>query len=1324
MGSVEIIMSYFIQRTYIDDATNEKSVFENLLNNEISVILGEPASGKTYQLEKYKELNPIKSIFVELMFIDDDEQMNGNVDVVLLDSVDEALSKNDSDKALIRKLSKYIKKCREINLDVKFIITCRYVEWKEIFEEELKAVDKDLKIFYIEELSKENINEILKQKNVNEKEFWEFIEQNYLEQLLKNILIVIYLIDNFDKYRGKLLKYFEIYQEIIKEHLLLETDNERKRQLLKLSPDKMFAIASSIATYMMLNRKRTISIENINKLVSELYKLNNIEITGEELNIIFDTALFSGNRENTRFFHKSIQEYLTAYFINAKQLDVLTIKKIFAFNYGFYDEFEEVIIYLTNIEANFFKHFIDFDPLIFRRHPYLSKEEQTVLLGSMLNILQKERQKAWGKWEYIENSSLVKLNSVDSIDELVRKNININDVDRELFLYLVSILEHNYLIGLEDIIFEILENIKSDKHLCTEYMKMNHITNMEYNKRLFYFIVANDLIDYQENYLYLHIFHVLYKHVEFKELIALLQNFSEFQKHQLLEIDVEDILFWFNTIMENHERESIGYSDEQISCVLFMIFKNYQFLEDKSILETIDELLESNLIHVTWRISEYDKDDFRLDFNDIKNDFWSYFFNQKSDDRCFRNILDILEFYTINLEVMNDIFEKYPIQNFKEHYSCLRHKIEGISDLLMKNREFEIYMEDMWAKQREQEKKWRDKQWERQQTKEKKEEQKIYENAINSLTTQSDILNVYLIAKGRHHDEKKTYEKLREDLGDKYQYFVDLTKKEFQNDELYLTIKDKLSTHRVYYFSMLYNYLFSNISNDEIDELIATEEEYKKLFWHTLSNGRLLKDYFLYISKKNIGKLISLSIEVLSHTLKQNEFTKSSLDYQFIDLFKKLEIFDIETLQYLIEEIKQNLSSHLSTLNMDSKNYFTQIIAINPENYEFIKELCTKDVMNFTVYFEYLFAIDKNRAFDDFIALLYPKGNNRLIFSTSVKVNFLKPVYQFDKFDVLNVCPIHRKRFKSLMALLYKIGTRNLYSENVRFILENYFDFFHEYYHPKGGYSPDIYDNMYDVINNILTSLGEDISKISLLEELKDSPNIKLQTRIKRQLEIAYNLQLKNREDNKDYKNILDSFVPSESDNRFFDYEKLKDDLIEISLQLMASRQSIVREIEDLINDRFRDALIFKTYRIADQSRGGESQSGKSVGERDLVVQNKESGVAESGIEAFILESDTASIINDHYDKLINKYDTSGNRCNFILVYSKVKDFEGLWDKYQKHFPDFTIKDIQKDNLKVGLTEKNNMQIIHLFINFYSNNTNQEDNRINITTSLPKEKNE
>ena len=734
--------------------------------------------------------------------------------------------------------------------------------------------------------------------------------------------------------------------------------------------------------------------------------------------------------------------------------------------------------------------------------------------------------------------------------------------------------------------------------------------------------------------------------------------------------------------------------------MIFLILKHYKILQNKSILETIDKFIESNLIHVAFHVSDYEKKDFTLDFNDIKNDFFDYFFNQELDNRHLGGILDLMQFYSVTIKDIKEVSLEYLLEDYKDYYLYFRSRINNIDDLLMKNSEFKVYMEDLWAKNKEQEKQWRDKRWEKEESKKKKQQQEIYEGAINSLSTQNDILNVYLIAKSRKRDKKTTYDILIEDLGDKYWLFIDLTKKEFQHDSLYLTIKEKFSAHTIYYFTMLYDYLFSNISNEEIDELIHSEEEYKKLFWHALSYTKLSKEYFLYISKKNISNLILLSIEVLNFSLSSSKYTKSAVDSEFIHIYKKLEIFDKENLQYLIEEIKKNLSSHVATLNEESKDYFIQIIATNSHNYEFIKELAIKDIENFTIYFEYLFILNNNRAFNDFIELIYPRGNSHLSFSTSAKANFLKPIYQFNKFDVLTVSSNHRQQFRNLMRILH--GTSKLTDENLKFILENYFDFFHEYYHPKGSDSPDVYDDMNNIISNILNNLGEDTTKINLLEELKNSPNIPLQTRIKRQLGIAYNLQLKNREDDKDYKNILDEFVSGESDNRFFDYEKLKNDLIEISLILMESRKSIFNEIEDLVNDRFRDALKLKSYRIADQSRGGESQSGKSVGERDLVVQNNESGVAESGIEAFVLESDTASTINEHYDKLINKYDTSGNRSNFILVYSKVKDFEVLWNKYQKRFLDFTIEDVQKDNLKVGFTKKGEMQIAHLFINFYS----------------------
>ncbi len=320
-------MKEFIQRLYIKDNDSSFYIFDEIINkSQISIILGEPASGKTYQL-KYFDENSDSTKFVELMFIEDEEDILDTTKYILIDSIDEALSKNDSDKTTKNNLIKYIKKSLEINPIVKFVITCRNLEWKEIFEKSLKEIDKDIQIYHIQELSKEDINGLLVEKNIEEKDFWDFINQNFLDELLKNVLMIINIIDNFETYKSKSLKYFEIYEEIIKNHLLAKTNNERCNQLLKMSPIEMKLISSTLAIYFTLNHSRVIDASDLNMLASELYKINNIDITGEKLSIVLDSALFSGNRNKIRFFHKSIQEYLSAYFVIEKKLDIKNHKR-------------------------------------------------------------------------------------------------------------------------------------------------------------------------------------------------------------------------------------------------------------------------------------------------------------------------------------------------------------------------------------------------------------------------------------------------------------------------------------------------------------------------------------------------------------------------------------------------------------------------------------------------------------------------------------------------------------------------------------------------------------------------------------------------------------------------------------------------------------------------------------------------------------------------------------------------------------------------------------------------------------------------------------
>lgn len=173
-----------------------------------------------------------------------------------------------------------------------------------------------------------------------------------------------------------------------------------------------------------------------------------------------------------------------------------------------------------------------------------------------------------------------------------------------------------------------------------------------------------------------------------------------------------------------------------------------------------------------------------------------------------------------------------------------------------------------------------------------------------------------------------------------------------------------------------------------------------------------------------------------------------------------------------------------------------------------------------------------------------------------------------------------------------------------------------------------------------------------------------------------------------------------------FDYQKLRNDLIEISLLETKNRNAISEESEDKTNDRFRNALSNRNHNVTYQSRGGESSSGINAGERDLVICNSQ-GIDESVIEAFILNSLDSTVINKHYEKLVKCYDTVGNEVNFILVYSKTKNFDNLWAKYVEYdgfdnFEDTEDKYSKKKNIRVGISKYGEMMIYHLFINFYS----------------------
>ncbi len=140
---------------------------------------------------------------------------------------------------------------------------------------------------------------------------------------------------------------------------------------------------------------------------------------------------------------------------------------------------------------------------------------------------------------------------------------------------------------------------------------------------------------------------------------------------------------------------------------------------------------------------------------------------------------------------------------------------------------------------------------------------------------------------------------------------------------------------------------------------------------------------------------------------------------------------------------------------------------------------------------------------------------------------------------------------------------------------------------------------------------------------------------------------------------------------------------------------------EDDMNDYIRDLLTSSGYDLRDQTRQGTSSGGKQAGEVDILVRKEK--FPYSIIEALKLSSVNKAYISEHINK-IYKYDTLGNRCNFIISYVKIKDFKKFWQNYilfteTFHYPFELVKFIvpqhnQYPELKWAVAELNRNDII------------------------------
>lgn len=160
-----------------------------------------------------------------------------------------------------------------------------------------------------------------------------------------------------------------------------------------------------------------------------------------------------------------------------------------------------------------------------------------------------------------------------------------------------------------------------------------------------------------------------------------------------------------------------------------------------------------------------------------------------------------------------------------------------------------------------------------------------------------------------------------------------------------------------------------------------------------------------------------------------------------------------------------------------------------------------------------------------------------------------------------------------------------------------------------------------------------------------------------------------------------------------------------ISLELLERKENIKNKskklfIEDMINDwvtsLINQRMGFINWSARDQSRGGNSSSGKSAGERDIIVSNQSKDDLFL-IEAFRLFGCSRQTIKSHMDKL-DGYNAKGCNVVVVLVYCKVKEFFTLCNNYKNYLVNQQYKGFDNTNLSNNIFDEIDSKKVNLKI--------------------------
>jgi len=616
--------------------TEIKNNYHKLLENNFSVILGSPGSGKTF-LAKYLA-DSFNGKYLSVMdFMEEDKKnlLEDINDLLILDGFDEYRIFEESKNFTIKKFARKIKELLQ-EISFKIILTCRELDW--YGDNDSTAIKNilnfDIKLFFIEPLNGEKLNEFLKIYNItNNRKIYNLFERGFVNTpqlfiIAKDILdeTINNKIDLYEKFILKSAKEINPYHE------------EKNRPL---SNDEILEYLGYLAYFYMFSNIENFNNEIISEIASQKY---NIEIIKQ----LLKSKLF----EKNKFIHRTIAEFLCGnYFaelIKQNKIDKGLIINKFRNKNFIYTELRATYAWLCGISEDF--ELIKYDPY----YQLIYGENNHFSINFKIKILKAIK-------EYTKNNPyFLDTNSYFLKDEL--KGFYVQNEDFDNFLkseFKFATKAKNHYIYVFEMIFtsnqdllsknikKFLYNMMFDNELIIEIKNKLIKTNIfskSQKKSILEAIKKNEIRD-EDNSLKITLIEELYKELSTDEIVKI---FKLFKPSNMMYI----CFFLYEMNFENKKELVLKIEKE-----IFQNIKN-----------------NYNEIFKKWNCLKY-----------FLENFYFELFHTKSADEIYAFLKKVRKFYKEYEQITSD--KGYVDKNIKERNE------KELQELA--NKIFELYFNDL-----------------------------------------------------------------------------------------------------------------------------------------------------------------------------------------------------------------------------------------------------------------------------------------------------------------------------------------------------------------------------------------------------------------------------------------------------------------------------------------------------------------------------------------------------------------------------------------------------------------------------------------------------